>query len=53
MQKRIIIDNPSNLPLISIHDIHTFQGNLKLDPTEAALEKLMRSILDHHISDIA
>jgi len=49
MNEVILIDNPSNLPLLPIDDIYAFQGDLKKEPSETALDKLMRSVLDHHV----
>lgn len=49
MNKIIVIDNPSGLPLISLDDIVESQGDLKLPPEPDKLERLMRSILDHHV----
>ena len=45
----LIVDNPTGLPLLPIDEIRTFQGDLKLPLEPTALEKLMRSILDHHL----
>lgn len=47
--KIIVIDNPSNLPLMKIDDFHPFQGDFKTEVEPAKLDKLMRSILDHHV----
>jgi hypothetical protein len=45
----IVIDNPSNLPLMNVDEFHTFQGDFKQEIEPAKLDKLMRSILDHHV----
>jgi hypothetical protein len=47
--KVLIVDNPTGLPLLAIDDINTFQGDLKKPPESAALDKLVRSILDHRL----
>lgn len=48
-RKAILIDNPTNLPLLPLDEFALFQGDLKKEPEKSALDKLMRSILDHHI----
>lgn len=45
---KIIVDNPSGLPLLPLDEFVTFQGDLK-KTDEAKLEKLCRSIIDHHV----
>jgi hypothetical protein len=45
----IVIDNPSNLPLLPLDDFHSFQGDFKNEIEPDKLDKLMRSILDHHV----
>jgi hypothetical protein len=45
----LVVDNPTGLPLLPIDDIHTFQGDLKKPLEPGALDKLVRSILDHHL----
>ena len=47
--KHIIIDNPTGLPMLPLDEIHVFQGDLKLPPTPTDMDKLKRSILDHHL----
>lgn len=47
--KVLLIDNPSKLPLVPLKELMVFQGDFKSDPDPEALEKLMRSILDHHV----
>lgn len=49
MKKTIVIDNPSDLPLLPMESLQLFQGDLKAEPEPNALEKLMRSIVDHHL----
>jgi len=39
MKNILIIDNPSNLPLLSLDNLHHFQGDLKHDPSEEHLDK--------------
>jgi len=41
MKNILIIDNPSNLPLLSLDNLHHFQGDLKHDPSEEHLDKLV------------
>lgn len=48
MAKSISVDNPTNLPLIPLDDLHDFQGDLKVSDTPL-LRKLAASILDHHL----
>jgi hypothetical protein len=45
----LLIDNPSNLPLLPLDDFHWFQGDLKYEISPEDLEKLKQSILEHHI----
>jgi hypothetical protein len=45
----IIIDNPTGLPMLPLDEIRLFQGDLKLPPTPTDMDKLKRSILDHHL----
>ncbi len=45
----IVIDNPSNLPVMRIDDFHSFQGDFKQEIEPGKLDKLSRSILDHHV----
>ena len=45
----IVIDNPSNLPLLRLDDFRPFQGDFKEEIEKGKLDKLMRSILDHHV----
>lgn len=45
----LLIDNPSNLPLLPLDDFHWFQGDLKYEISSEDLEKLKQSILDHHV----
>jgi hypothetical protein len=47
--KILVVDNPTNLPLLPLDDIHGFQGDFKLPPSPEALDKLMLSILDHRL----
>ena len=47
--KHIIIDNPTGLPMLPLDEIHVFQGDLKCPPTPTDMDKLKRSILDHHL----
>lgn len=48
-EKILIVDNPSNLPVLPFDLIVPFQGDLKKDPEPAMLDKFVRSILDHHL----
>ena len=45
----IVIDNPSRLPLLPLDEFRSFQGDFKSDAEPDKLDKLMRSILDHHV----
>lgn len=45
----IVIDNPSGLPLLPLDDFQPFQGDFKEEIEPHKLDKLMRSILDHHV----
>jgi uncharacterized protein YggL (DUF469 family) len=45
----IVIDNPSGLPLLPLDEFRSFQGDFKQEIEKEKLEKLMRSILDHHV----
>ena len=47
--KILVVDNPTNLPLLPLDSIVSFQGDFKKDPEPAALDKLKRSILEHHL----
>jgi hypothetical protein len=49
IEKILVVDNPTNLPLLPLDLIVPFQGDLKKPPEPAALDKLVRSILDHHL----
>lgn len=48
-EKRIIVDNPTGLPLASVDDYVLFQGDLKKPLTEDALTALKTSICDHRV----
>lgn len=48
-RKFIVIDNPSDLPLLPLDDMQPFQGDLKKPLEPRALDKLVRSILEHHL----
>jgi len=45
----IVIDNPSGLPLLPLDKFQSFQGDFKEEIEPGKLDKLMRSILDHHV----
>ena len=45
----IVMDNPSGLPLLPLDDFRSFQGDFKTEIEKSKLDKLMRSILDHHV----
>ncbi|MBN1224404.1 MAG: hypothetical protein JXB23_14245 [Candidatus Aminicenantes bacterium] len=45
----IVIDNPSGLPLLPLDEFQSFQGDFKEEIEPGKLDKLMRSILDHHV----
>lgn len=47
--KVLIVDNPTNLPLLALDDVNRFQGDFKKAPEPVALDKLIRSILDHRL----
>jgi hypothetical protein len=47
--KVLVVDNPTGLPLLPLAAIESFQGDFKKDPEPAALDKLVRSILDHRL----
>lgn len=48
-ERVIVVDNPSNLKLIPLSELHDFQGDLKKDPHPRAFKKLIDSILKHHV----
>ena len=45
----IVVDNPSNLPLIPLSELQDFQKDLKKEPSPRAFKKLIDSILKHHV----
>ncbi|MEW6505504.1 MAG: hypothetical protein AB1457_16220 [Chloroflexota bacterium] len=47
--KKVKIHNPAGLPVMAYREMQGFQGDLKLEPSAEAVEKLKRSILKHGI----